>query len=121
MNSAPTHGARAPGQFVERILVKDGAKVHVIPVQRLDWIEAQDDYAAIHAEGKMHLKPRPLAEVAAGLDPDRFVRIHRSYVLNIERLARIEPYAKDSRMAILNDGRQLPVSRAGYARLKELL
>jgi two-component system LytT family response regulator len=113
--------ARAPGQFVERILVKDGAKVHVIPVQRLDWIEAQDDYAAIHAEGKMHLKPRPLAEVSAGLDPDRFVRIHRSYVLNIERLSRIEPLAKDSRVAILHDGRQLPVSRAGYARLKELL
>jgi two-component system LytT family response regulator len=113
--------ARAPGQFVERILVKDGAKVHVIPVQRLDWIEAQDDYAAIHAEGKIHLKPRPLAEVAAGLDPDRFVRIHRSYVLNIERLARIEPFAKDSRIAILLDGKQLPVSRAGYTRLRELL
>jgi two-component system, LytTR family, response regulator len=113
--------ARAPGQFVERILVKDGARVHVIPVQRLDWIEAQDDYAAIHAEGKMHLKPRPLTEVSAGLDPDRFVRIHRSYVLNIDRLARIEPFAKDSRVAILHDGRQLPVSRAGYARLKELL
>ena len=113
--------ARAPGQFVERILVKDGARVHVIPVQRLDYIEAQDDYAAIHAEGKSHLKPRPLSEVAAGLDPDRFVRIHRSYVLNIERLARIEPYAKDSRVAILLDGKQLPVSRAGYARLRELL
>jgi two-component system LytT family response regulator len=113
--------ARAPGQFVERILVKDGARVHVIPVQRLDYIEAQDDYAAIHAEGRAHLKPRPLAEVSAGLDPDRFVRIHRSYVLNIERLARIEPFAKDSRVAILHDGKQLPVSRAGYARLKELL
>src|SRR5262245_8242880 len=113
--------ARAPGQFVERILVKDGARVHVIPVQRLDWIEAQDDYAAIYAEGKMHLKPRPLTEVAAGLDPDRFVRIHRSYVLNIERIARIEPFAKDSRVAILHDGKQLPVSRAGYARLRELL
>jgi two-component system LytT family response regulator len=113
--------ARAPGQFVERILVKDGARVHVIPVARLDWIEAQDDYAAIHSEGKLHLKPRPLAEVAAGLDPDRFVRIHRSYVLNLERLARIEPYAKDSRIAILHDGKQLPVSRAGYARLRELL
>jgi two-component system LytT family response regulator len=113
--------ARPPGQFVERILVKDGAKVHVIPVARLDFIEAQDDYAAIHSEGKTHLKPRPLAEVADGLDPDRFVRIHRSYVLNIERLARIEPYAKDSRVAILHDGKQLPVSRAGYTRLMELL
>ena len=113
--------ARPPGQFVARLLVKDGANVHVIPVERLDWIEAQDDYVAIHAAGKIHLKPQTLAEVAAGLDPARFVRIHRSYVLNIERLARLELYAKDSHAAILADGKQLPVSRAGYARLKELL
>jgi two-component system LytT family response regulator len=59
--------------------------------------------------------------LCAGLDPARFVRIHRSYVLNIERLARLELYAKDSRIAILKDGKQLPVSRAGHARLKELL
>ncbi|HEY2953669.1 MAG TPA: LytTR family DNA-binding domain-containing protein [Candidatus Eisenbacteria bacterium] len=113
--------ARPPGQFVERILVKDGARVHVIPVARLDWIEAQDDYSAIQSEGRSYLKPRPLVELSAGLDPARFVRIHRSYVLNVERLARIEPYAKDSRIAILHDGKELPVSRAGYARLKELL
>ncbi len=113
--------ARAPGQYVERILVKDGANVHVIPLERVDWIEAQDDYAAIRSEGKTHLKPQTLAEIAEGLDPARFVRIHRSYVLNVERLARLELYAKDSRIAILKDGKQLPVSRAGYARLKELL
>ena len=95
--------------------------MHVIPVERVDWIEAQDDYVAIRAEGKSHLKPQPLAEVAAGLDPARFVRIHRSVVLNIERLARLELYAKDSRVAILKDGKQLPVSRAGYARLKEFM
>jgi len=113
--------ARAPGKFVERLLVKDGANVHVIPVERVDWIEAQDDYAGIRSEGKTYLKPQPLAELAAGLDPERFVRIHRSYVLNVERIARLELYAKDSRVAILKDGKQLPVSRAGHARLKELL
>ena len=113
--------ARAPGRYVERLLVKDGANVHVIPVERVDWIEAQDDYAGIRSEGKTYLKPQPLAELAAGLDPARFVRIHRSYVLNVERIARLELYAKDSRVAILKDGKQLPVSRAGYARLKELL
>lgn len=113
--------ARAPGQYVERLLVKDGAEVHVIPVERVDWIEAQDDYAAIHSGGKSWLKPQPLAELAQGLDPAKFVRIHRSYVLNVERLARLELYAKDSRMAILADGRQLPVSRAGYARLRALM
>jgi two-component system LytT family response regulator len=113
--------ARAPGRFTERLLVKDGANVHVIPVERVDWIEAQDDYAGIRTEGKTYLKTQTLAEIAAGLDPARFVRIHRSYVLNVERLARLELYAKDSRVAFLKDGKQLPVSRAGYARLRELL
>lgn len=113
--------ARPPGRFLERVLVKDGPNVHVIPVDRVDWIEAQDDYAAIRADGKTHLKPQPLAELAAALDPARFVRVHRRWVLNVERLARLELYAKDSRVAILKDGKQLPVSRAGYARLKELL
>jgi two-component system, LytTR family, response regulator len=113
--------ARAPGRFVERLLVRDGANVHVIPIERVDWIEAQDDYAGIRSEGKTYLKPQPLAELSAGLDPARLVRIHRSYVLNIERIARLELYAKDSRVAILKDGKQLPVSRSGHARLKELL
>jgi len=113
--------ARAPGRHAERVLVKDGAHVHVIPVERLDWLEAQDDYVAIHTEGKSYLKPQTLAEIAGGLDPAHFVRIHRSYVLNVERLARLELYAKDSRVAILKDGKELPVSRAGYARLKELM
>jgi len=119
--AALAHSARAPGQFTERVLIKDGAHVHVIPIERVDWIEAQDDYVAIRADGKTHLKPQPLSELAAGLDPERFVRIHRSYVLNVERLARLELYAKDSRVAFLKDGKELPVSRAGYARLKELM
>jgi two-component system LytT family response regulator len=93
----------------------------VIPVARLDYLEAQDDYVAVHAEGRAWLKNQPLADLERGLDPARFVRVHRSYVLNIERLARLEPYAKDSRVAVLKDGKELPVSRAGYARLRELM
>ena len=113
--------ARPPGQWAERVLVKDGARVTVIPVEKVDYLEAQDDYVAIHAEGKTWLKNETLAELAEDLDPARFVRIHRSFVLNLERLARLELYAKDSRVAILHDGKQLPVSRAGHARLKELM
>jgi two-component system, LytTR family, response regulator len=113
--------ARPPGTFVERILVKDGVNVHVIPVDRLEWIEAQDDYVAIRADGKTHLKPTTLAEISTGLDPKRFVRIHRSYVLHIEKLAKIEVMAKESRVAVLKDGKELPVSKAGYARLKEMM
>ncbi len=113
--------ARPPGRFLERVLVRDGAKVHVIPVERVDYFEAQDDYVAIHAEGKVTLKPQTLTELERGLDPARFVRIHRSYVLNLERLARIELFAKDRRVVVLKDSGELPVSRAGYARLKALL
>jgi two-component system LytT family response regulator len=103
------------------VLIRDGAQVHVLPIERIDYVEAQDDYVAFRADGKQYLKDQTLANVEATLDPGRFVRIHRSYLLNIERIARVELYAKDSRVAILRDGTRLPVSRAGYARLSKLL
>jgi len=76
---------------------------------------------AFTSAGKQFLKDQTLAGVEGTLDPARFVRIHRSYILNIDRLAKVELYAKDSRIAILRDGTRLPVSRAGYARLSQLL
>ncbi|HLA77740.1 MAG TPA: LytTR family DNA-binding domain-containing protein, partial [Vicinamibacteria bacterium] len=113
--------ARSAGGFIERILVRQGTQVQVIPVEKLDYAQAQDDYLSLRAEGKDHLKEQTLAELEKQLDPARFVRIHRSYLLNVERIAKLELYAKDSRVAILTDGSRLPVSRAGYARLKTLL
>ncbi len=113
--------ARAPGQFVERVVVKDGSKVHVIPVGKLDFAEAQDDYVSLRSDKKNYLKQQTIASLEASLDPMRFVRVHRSYIVNLERISKIEPYTKDARLALLADGSQIPVSRAGYARLKELL
>jgi two-component system LytT family response regulator len=113
--------ARPAGRPLERIAVRDGAQVHVIPVERVDLLEAQDDYVAIHEGGRTHLKHQTLAELAAALDPARFVRVHRSYVVNVERIARLELLAKDSRVAVLRDGRQVPVSRSGQERLKAVL
>ena len=113
--------ARPPQQFLERVVVKDGTKVTLIPVAKLDYAEAQDDYVALATQGKKHLKQQTIAGLEAGLNPENFVRIHRSYIVNLERVVRIEPYGKDSRLAILADGVRLPVSRAGYARLKVLL
>jgi len=113
--------ARQPGRFSERIVVKDGTRVTLIPVAKLDYAEAQDDYVALASEGKKHLKQQTIASLEAGLDPGQFVRIHRSYVVNLERVTRIEPYGKDSRVAVLSTGARLPVSRAGYARLQTLL
>jgi two-component system LytT family response regulator len=113
--------ARAGGERPRRIVVKDGTRVHVIPIAKLDYVEAQDDYVALHSEGKSYLKQQSIAAVEAALDPQSFVRIHRSAIVNLERVARIEPYGKESRLAILADGTRLPVSRSGYARLLEAM
>jgi two-component system LytT family response regulator len=113
--------ARPAGQFLERIVVKDGTKVTLIPVAKLDYAEALDDYVSLVSEGKKLLKQQTISGLEMTLDPALFVRIHRSYLVNLERVVRIEPYAKDSKVAILGNGVKLPVSRAGFARLRQLL
>jgi two-component system LytT family response regulator len=113
--------ARPPGRALERVLIREQGRVHVLPVDRIDFVEAQDDYLCFVSGGKRQRKQQTMADIEAQLDHARFVRIHRSFLLNIERLARIEPYAKDSWLAILTDGSRLPVSRTGYSRLKELM
>jgi two-component system LytT family response regulator len=119
--SALAASARPPGATLDRVVVRDGAQVHVLPLDKIDYVEAQDDYVAFHVAGKTILKDQTLGDLESRLDARRFVRIHRSYLLNIERLSRVELYAKDSRVAILADGTKLPVSRSGYQRLQALL
>jgi two-component system LytT family response regulator len=113
--------ARAVERPLARVVIRDGAQVHVLPVDKIDYIEAQDDYACFRAEGKQYLKEQPLGELETLLDPGRFVRIYRSFILNVDRIARVERLDKDQRMAILRDGTRLPISRSGYARLNALL
>ena len=112
--------AARQGKPLERIVVKDGPKVTVVHLDRLDWIQAQDDYVLLRTEGKSLLKQQTLASLETQLDPSRFIRIHRSYILNLDRLVRVEQDTKEHRDAILRDGTRLPVSRAGYQRLREL-
>ena len=116
--SAAAASVRRP---LQRIAFKDGPTIDVVPVQRIDYIEAQDDYVHVWARGQKHVKQQPLGDLEALLDPARFIRVHRSYIVNVESLARVEPYAKDSRVALLKDGTRVPVSRAGYERLKGML
>ena len=110
--------ARSP---LERILIRDKADVHVIPVAKIDYFESQDDYVSLKVGDKNLLKEQTLSELEQLLDPNRFVRIHRRYLLNVSRLARIEQSATDSRVAVLQDGTELPISRSGYAKLREIL
>ena len=106
---------------LSRVLVREHEQVHVIPTERLDYVEATGDYVALVCGEKKFRKQQTLSELEGLLDPEAFVRVHRSYLLQVDRIARIELYAKDSRVAILRDGNRLPVSRAGYRKLRELL
>jgi len=118
---ALSQAARPPGRSLERILIRHEGRVHVLPVERIDFIEAQDDYLSFSSGGKRLRKQQTMAELETQLDPTRFVRIHRSFIMNVERLARIDLYGKDSWLAILSDGTKLPMSRTGHAKLKELI
>jgi len=113
--------ARKPGEYAERIVVKDGTRVHIIPVAKLDFAEAQDDYISLASQSKKYLKQQTISSLEASLNPKDFLRIHRSYLVNVERVAKLEPYSKDSHIVILQDGTRLPVSRSGYGRLRTLL
>jgi two-component system LytT family response regulator len=106
---------------LQRIAFRDGSAVEVVPVQRIDYFEAQDDYIHAFARGEKKVKQQTLSDLERLLDPARFIRVHRSYIVNVESLARVEPYARDSRVAVLKDGTRIPVSRAGYERLKMML
>ena len=113
--------ARPSAEYMQRIVARDGANIHIIPVEKLDYIEAQEDYVLLKTGGKGILKRQTISSLETALDPDQFVRIHRSLLVNIERLARIEPFKRDSKVVVLRDGTRLPVSRAGLERLKALL
>ncbi|MBV8549776.1 MAG: response regulator [Acidobacteriaceae bacterium] len=116
-----SNAARPPGQYAQRIVVKIGTRVHIIPTEHLDYAESQEDYVALHSGGKSYLKQQTISSLAESLDPGRFVRVHRSYLVNLDRVRNIEPYTRDTRIAVLASGAQVPVSRAGFVRLRELM
>jgi two-component system LytT family response regulator len=107
--------------YIERVLIRDGARVHVIAAVDIDYIEAQDDYVQVSAGGKAWLKNGRLAELESQLDPAAFLRVHRSYIVNLGAIRRIEPAGKDSHCAVLEDDVRIPVSRSGYQKLRELM
>ena len=113
--------ARPTGEHARRVVVRDGAHVRVIPVERLDYAQAQDDYVALRTEGKTYLKTQTLASLETSLDPSAFVRVHRSFLVRLDRIRSLEPYGKNDHVAVLADGTRVPVSRDGYARLRQMM
>lgn len=112
------HAARPSGEYARRVVVKDGSRIHLIPVDRLEYAQAQDDYVALRSEGKTYLKTQTLGSLEASLDPAAFVRVHRSFLVRLDNVRRVEESAKNRYAAIMADGSQIAVSREGYARLR---
>ena len=112
--------AQTPAQS-NRIVVKDGGKIKIIPLVQIQYLEAADDYVKIHTVDGMFLKKKTMSFFETSLPTEQFIRVHRSYIINTSLITRIDPYEKDSHLALLNTGARVPVSKAGYAKLKEVL
>ena len=106
---------------LSRVVVKDGVTVTVLPVGKIDYVKAEDDYVLLFSGGRNHIKKQTLASLEDALPREQFVRIHRSYLLAVDRLARVEGSGTGASTAVLTDGARLPVSRAGAQRLRALL
>jgi two-component system LytT family response regulator len=108
-------------EFLERVVIKDGAKISIVPVEKIKWIEAQDDYVMINSELGRFLKQKTMKFFENHLNENSFIRIHRSYIINVDFIQHLEQSGKDSYQIILKNGKQLPVSRTGLTKLKTTL
>ncbi len=127
----PAPGMESPGtpsllkhlenekQVLERVITRLGSKITVIPVEKIRYIEASDDYVMIHSDAGSHLKEKTMKYFEEHLPPAQFIRIHRGYIVNISEIKSLELYSKDSYIAILKNGDKLNVSAEGYRRLRE--
>jgi two-component system LytT family response regulator len=104
-----------------RVVVKINGKIKIIPVQDIHYLEAADDYVKIVTPEGTFLKNKTMQFFENSLDPQQFARVHRSYMLNVNQVTRIEPYEKENHLAILKTGAKVPVSKTGYPRLKAAL
>lgn len=107
--------------YQHRIVVKDNGLIRIIPAQDIYYIEANDDYIKIVTKDGSYLKKSTLSHLEQTLDPQQFVRVHRSYLMPVTQLMRIEPYEKESHIALLQCGAKVLVSKSGMAKLKSLL
>ncbi|HRN56044.1 MAG TPA: LytTR family transcriptional regulator DNA-binding domain-containing protein [Agriterribacter sp.] len=104
-----------------RVVVKSNGKIKIIPVHDIQYLEAADDYVKIHTASGTHLKNKTMQYFEQLLDTRQFVRTHRSYMVNIQQVTRLDPYEKEHYIAVLHNGQKVPVSKTGYMKLKQVL
>jgi len=108
-------------EAIHRVVVKSRSKIHVIPVDTISYLEAQDDYVMIYTKESKHLKQKTMKYFESHLPENDFVRIHRSYIARISEIAQMQLYEKESYIVILKNGVKLPVSKTGLPKLKSKL
>jgi len=108
-------------QDIERIAVKTGDKIDIIPLNQVDYLESQDDYVEIHSKGKKYLKQQTMKYYESVLNPGQFVRTHRRFIVNIKEISGLEKYGKETHVAILKNNDKILVSASGYTKLKGVL
>ena len=104
-----------------RVVVKVGSAIKILPVQEIHYLEAYDDYVKIYTKEGFHLKKKTMNFFDKALDNNQFVRVHRSYIISLSQLTKIEMKEKDSHVAKMKDGVVIPMSKNGYSKLKEVL
>jgi two-component system LytT family response regulator len=107
--------------FLTRIVFRKGARIKIIPLNSVSYLAAEDDYVMIYYNEGKALKPKTMKYYEDHLPPGLFMRVHRSYIVNVEHITRLEPYSKDNYVAVLKSGEKIPVSRSGYKMLREKL
>lgn len=113
--------ATAPSAYLHRIVVKVGGKIKIIPAPEIKFFEAADDYVKINTTEGSYLKTKTMNYFEQAMDPQQFVRTHRSFMVNVQLITRLDPYEKDGHLAILKTGEKIPVSKTGYGKLKKVL
>lgn len=108
-------------EILSRVAVRTGAKIHIVAVDKVKYLEAQDDYVKVYTDTGAFLKQQTMKYYESHLPQDDFLRIHRSYIVRLKEISRVELMGKDSHVVLLQDGTQLSVSRSGYSKLKEVL
>jgi len=115
-----TNAVDSKNEYLERVVVKTGAKISIIPTDKLNYLEAQDDYVMLYTDEGKFLKQKTMRFFEDHLDPAEFIRIHRSYIVKLKKVKQLELFEKESYRAILHEGKSLPVSKSGYSKLKEI-
>jgi two-component system, LytTR family, response regulator len=109
------------GKPIERLIIKKGTQIIVIPTEHINYIEAEDDYVMVYAQEGRFLKEKTMKTLEEQLNPEMFVRLHRSFIVNIQQIKSIQQYEKESYLCILKSGEKIKASKSGYKKLKEML